>query len=252
VAPSPTSWEPAWDALVVVVPLSAAYVLAARGEPVPRWRAALFALSQVLLLAVYLTPLNTLALDYLLSAHLLQNVVAAEWAPALAVLGLSAGMAARLANARPLRALTRPLVALPLWLVAYAAWHVPALYEAALRNGLVLLLEHVTYFVAGGLLWWPVLQEQPWRLSSGGKSAYLFAAFVLASPLGLLLALAPSPLYGFYEEAPRIWGLGPLADQQIAGVLMTVSEAIVFFSAFVVFFLRFMAEEDAGYSHRDA
>jgi cytochrome c oxidase assembly factor CtaG len=252
VAPSPTSWEPAWDALVVVVPLSAAYALAAGRDRVPRWRAALFALSQVLLLAVYLTPLNTLALDYLLSAHLLQNVVAAEWAPALAVLGLSAGMAARLANAGPLRALTKPLVALPLWLVAYAAWHVPALYEAALRNGLVLLLEHVTYFVAGALLWWPVLQERPRRLSPGGKSAYLFAAFVLASPLGLLLALAPSPLYDFYEDAPRIWGLEPLADQQIAGVVMTVSEAIVFFSAFVVFFLRFMAEEDAGYSHRDA
>jgi putative membrane protein len=252
VPPSPTSWAPAWDALVVVVPLSAAYAYAATRERASHWRLALFGLSQLLLLAVYLTPLNTLALEYLLSAHLLQNVVAAEWAPALAVLGLSVGMAGRLAEVRLLRALTRPLVALPLWLAAYGIWHVPALYEAALRNALVLLLEHATYFSAGVLLWWPVLQERPWRLSSGGKSAYLFAAFVLASPLGLLLALAPSPLYGFYEEAPRVWGIEPLADQQIAGVVMAVSEAIVFFSAFVVFFLRFMGEEDAGYSHRDA
>ena len=69
---------------------------------------------------------------------------------------------------------------------------------------------------------------------------------MLASPLGLLLALVPSPLYDFYEEAPRIWGLTPLGDQQIAGIAMAVSEAIVFFTAFAVFFARFLAAEDAG------
>jgi cytochrome c oxidase assembly factor CtaG len=67
-----------------------------------------------------------------------------------------------------------------------------------------------------------------------------------------LLALLPEPVYDYYVEAPRLWGLTPLEDQQIAGVLMTVSEAIVFFGVFAFFFVRFMAEEDAGYSQRRA
>ncbi len=91
-----------------------------------------------------------------------------------------------------------------------------------------------------------MLQARPWSISSGAKSAYLFAAFVFASPLGLLMALLPSPLYDFYVDAPRIWGLTPITDQQIAGIAMAVSEAVVFFTMFTVFFVRFMAEEEAG------
>jgi cytochrome c oxidase assembly factor CtaG len=121
-------------------------------------------------------------------------------------------------------------------------------YDYALRHGFALHLEHVTYFLAGALLWWPVLQDAPRRLSSGARAVYLFTAFVLASPIGLLLALLPEPVYDYYAEAPRLWGLTPLEDQQIAGVLMTVSEAIVFFGVFAFFFVRFMAEEEAGYS----
>ena len=126
------------------------------------------------------------------------------------------------------------------------AWHVPAAYDAALEHHALLHLEHLTYVATGLLLWWPVLQSHPWSLSSGAKSAYLFAAFVFASPLGLLMALLPSPLYDFYVDAPRLNGLSPLADQQLAGIAMAVSEAIVFFTMFTVFFVRFMAEEEAG------
>jgi putative membrane protein len=235
-----------------VLLLAGAYAAAARvWRPTPG-QAAAFAGALAVILTVSVTPVATLALHYLLSAHLLQNVAIAEWAPALAVAAIPAGLADRIAAVRLLRPLLYPLVALPLWLLAYGIWHLPALYDAALRHDLLLHLEHATYFATGFLLWWPVFQQPPARLSAGGKSAYLFAAFVLASPLGLLLALLPSPLYDFYEEAPRIWGLDPLADQQIAGVIMSVSEAVVFFAAFLVFFFRFMREEEADYSQGHA
>jgi cytochrome c oxidase assembly factor CtaG len=68
---------------------------------------------------------------------------------------------------------------------------------------------------------------------------------VLASPLGLLLALIPRPVYAFYADAPRTSGPGPLVDQQIAGVTMAVEQAIVFFAAFTHFLLRFLREEEA-------
>jgi putative membrane protein len=252
VRPDASTWAWDLDVLILVPALALAYALATRGRPVERWRLVSFGASLGLIAIVSLTPLQTIALNYLLSAHLLQNVALAEWAPALAVAAIPAGLAERIAAIRALRPLLHPLVALPLWLLAYGVWHLPALYDAALRHHSLLHLEHATYVATGFLLWWPVFKEAPARLSAGAKSAYLFAAFVLASPLGLLLALVPSPLYDFYEQAPRIWGLDPLADQQIAGVIMSVSEAVVFFAAFLVFFTRFMREEEADYSQGHA
>jgi cytochrome c oxidase assembly factor CtaG len=245
VAPDPWSWQPAWVELAAVAVLVGAYAFAARRHLPSRGRIACFAGAVALLLAVVVTPLATLALHYLLSAHLVQNVALAEWIPLLLVASVPPGLAAELARPQAVRFLTRPFVALPLWLAAYGVWHVPALYDAALRHHALLQLEHLTYLVTGLLLWWPVLQERPWSLTDGARCAYLFAAFVFASPLGLLLALLPSPVYGFYEEAPRIWGLTPLGDQQIAGIAMAVSEAIVFFTAFTIFFARFLAAEEA-------
>jgi cytochrome c oxidase assembly factor CtaG len=73
----------------------------------------------------------------------------------------------------------------------------------------------------------------------------VFAAFLLAAPLGLLLLLLPRAVYGYYVEAPRLWGLSPLSDQEIAGGTMVAEQAIVFFSVFAYWFRRFLAEEGA-------
>jgi len=243
VAPSPWTWPAAWVELAAAVALTAAYALVARRYRPEGWRILCFAGAVGALQAVSLTPLGTLALHYHLWAHLVQNVALAEWIPLLLVASVPPGLAVSAARFRAVRLLTRPFVALPLWLGAYLVWHVPALYDAALHHHALLHLEHLTYLVAGVLLWWPVLQAEPWSLSSGAKAAYLFAAFVFASPLGLLLALLPSPIYDFYVEATRLWGLTPLADQQLAGIAMAVSESIVFFGMFTVYFVRFMAEE---------
>jgi putative membrane protein len=250
--PPASSWYPAWEEVAVLVGLGVAYVLAARKDRPSLLRSALFFSGLVLAFVAVASPVATVAVHYLVSAHLLQNVVLAEWTPALLVLGLGPWVAGWVARTSVARTLTRPLVALPFWLATYAFWHVPFAYEAALDNRLLLDLEHLSYVAVGLCLWWPVFQDEPWHLPSGGKAAYLFAAFVLASPLGLLFALLPSPLYDTYVQAPRLWGLEPLEDQQIGGTLMAVSEAIVFFGLLAYFFVRFMAEEDAGYSHGDA
>jgi putative membrane protein len=242
--PSVSSWQPAWEELAVVALVALAYVAAFRRHPAAPRRQLAFAVALALIVAVSATPLATLALHYLLSAHLVQNVVLAEWAPALAIAGLSAGMAGALARFPPVRWLTHPLVALPLWVASYDVWHIPVFYEAALRNELLLHAEHATYFLTGALLWWPLVHDAPRRLSPGAKAAYVFGAFVLASPVGLLLALVPRPIYDFYVEAPRVRGISPLTDQQMAGVVMAVSEAVVFFAVFAYFFLRFLAEQE--------
>src|SRR5919204_4414655 len=191
----------AWplDAETLAAPLFiAAYVWSQRRWPASSGRRIAFGAAQILLLAAFATPLHTIAVRYLLSAHLLQNVVVAEWAPALAVVGISPALARELERQRPVRALTHPLVALPLWLGTYFVWHVPWIYDTALEHPSTLLnLEHAMYLVAGALLWFPVVQG---RWPDGIKALYLFAAFVLASPLGLLLALLPDTVYSFYEQ----------------------------------------------------
>lgn len=236
-APAPYSWSWNPEALVVVPALTLGYVWLLRRHPAERWRQACFAGAMLLVLAVTVTPVETISLHYLLSVHLLQNVVLAEWAPLLLVLAIPAGAAATLPRVPPVPALL-------LWVVNYMAWHLPWVYDTALRHPHTLLhLEHAAYFVTGVLLWWPVVHAP---LSSGFKATYVFVAFALASPIGLLLALIPEPIYDFYVEAPeRLWGLDPLRDQQIAGVSMSVAEAVVFFAVFAFFVARFFAEQDA-------
>jgi putative membrane protein len=239
-------WDFAPHELFVVAALAGAYAIGVRHEVVPRWRLACFGGGLLLVVAASATPLDSLATTSLLSAHLLQNVVFAEWAPALVVLGVPAGLAARLGHRRVARLLTHPGVALPLWLATYAAWHLPAAYDAGLRHQSSLLhLEHATYFATGLLFWWPVLQNAPRRLSYGAKAAYVMAAFVLAGPLGIVLSLLSSPAYDFYAAAPNMWGLSDLADQQIAGVTMSAEQAIVFFCVAAFFLLRQLRAEEA-------
>jgi cytochrome c oxidase assembly factor CtaG len=250
----PYRWSWNAEALVVVPLLTIAYGYGIRRYPAPAWRVACFVAAMALVLAVTITPLETIAVEYLLVVHLLQNVVLAEWAPLLAVLGLPPALAARLVRPRAVRVLTHPAVALPVWLANYMLWHLPWAYDTALENPHTLLhLEHALYFVTGVAMWWSVVQDEPHRLGSGTRAGVVFAAFVLGSPIGLVMALVPDAIYDFYVDAPeRLWGLDPLEDQQIGGILMAVEQAIVFFVVFAALILRFFAEEERQEEERAA
>jgi len=232
--------HPSAEAIGLAPALAVGLALSTRRAPISRARLAAGALGVLLVFTAFFTQLEPLANHTFLWAHLLQNVVLAEWAPALLALAVPPRLADRAARFP----LFQPLVALPLWLAVYFAWHLPSIYDTALGHPHSLLhLEHLSYLLAGICVWWPVVHG---KSSAGAKAAYLFAALVLASPLGLLLALIPHAIYPFYVHAPRTWGPGPLADQQIAGVTMAAEEAVVFFGAFTAYLLRFLADEQAG------
>ena len=232
--------HPSAEAVGLAPALAVGLAVGARRGGISSPRLATGTLGVCLVFFAFATTLEPLANHTFLWAHLLQNVVLAEWAPLLLVLAVPPRLAER-ASGFPL---FRPLIALPLWLVAYYTWHLPWSYDTALRHPHSLLhVEHLNYLAVGICLWWPVVHG---RSSAGAKAAYLFAAFVLASPLGLLLALIPRAIYPFYVHAPRTWGPGPLADQQIAGVTMAAEEAVVFFGAFAAYLLRFLADEQAS------
>jgi cytochrome c oxidase assembly factor CtaG len=238
------SWNP--EALLLVPLMTVGYFLALRRYPATGWRKACFVAAMALILLVTITPLETIAMNYLLVVHLLQNVVLAEWAPLLVVLGLPPALAATLARPPFVRALVHPLVALPVWLANYMLWHLPWLYDTALEHPHTLLhLEHALYFATGVAMWWSVVQHEPHRLGAGAKSAVVFAAFVFSAPIGLVIALVPDAIYDFYVEAPeRLWSLDPLEDQQLAGILMSAEQAIVFFVVAAYYVVRFLREDE--------
>jgi len=218
---------------VFLVPLIALSYASVAQRHVERWRTLCAALALLLIFLSFVTELQHLATHTFLWAHLLQNVVLAEWAPALLVLAVPPSLA---------RCVRIPMaLALPAWLITYAVWHLPWIYDYALRHQHSLLhVEHLTYLLAGLALWWPVVHgPEP----TGVKAAYVFGAFVFASPIGLLLALIPRAIYSFYAHAPRTSGPGPLEDQQIAGITMAFEQAVVFFAVFALYLTRFLREE---------
>jgi putative membrane protein len=235
-----------WAAAIAIVALDYAVVVRAwrrRGIETPSLRIASFTAGLVLIAVALLSPLEHIALTSLLSVHLLQNVILADWAPPLLVLGLSPAMVAACERRRPVRLLTSPAFAIAYWLAAWYVLHVPAVYGYALTHRWALGIEHLVFLTAGIAFWWPVLV--PGRMPSGPKLAYLFGAFVAAAPVALALALT-HPQYSFYVHAPRLWGISPLEDQQLGAIAMAVEQAVILFAACSVVFFRLLAEDEAG------
>jgi putative membrane protein len=218
------SWEPAFLALAGLAAI--AYALAARHERPSGRRVAVFALGLMIVAASLNSPLETIASKRLLLTHLLQNALIADLAPPLILLGLTPRMRARL-NARGLHKL-RARWALPAWLVAWYGTHIAGFYDWALRTGWALNIEHAILILGGLLFWWPLISG---RLSAPPALAYLGAGFVASSFLGLAFIFASRPVYPFYKEAPRLWGLSPTRDQNLGGILMNSEQTLIFLVA---------------------
>jgi cytochrome c oxidase assembly factor CtaG len=241
------SFEPLFLALAAVA--AVAYWVAARRDP-PGRRALLFALGLLLIVGALNSPLETIAVHYLLLIHLLQNVMIADWAPPLILLGLTPAMRAAFARrgGPPFAWVTRPKIALPVWLVAWYGIHLAVFYDFALRNAWALNIEHGLLIAVGLLFWWPVLAGEPHDVSVPLKIGYLGAAFVGSVFLGLGLTFSETPFYDFYAEAPRLWGLSPSQDQNYGGILMNAEQAAVFLAAILYYIVRLIPEEERSSS----
>jgi cytochrome c oxidase assembly factor CtaG len=236
--------DPEWAVALVVAAVDYALVvrtLARRGEPTPAWRRVSFAAGLALIAVALLSPVEHIALTSLLSFHLLQNVMLADWAPPLLVLGLTPAMIAAAERRAWVRLLTSPPMAFALWLAAWYGLHVPAVYGYALEHRWALGLEHVAFLGSGLAFWWAVVS--PGRMRPQSRLLFLFGAFIAAAPVAFALAFA-QPLYDFYERAPKLWGLSALEDQQIGAITMAVEQAVILFAACSVAFMQWLDEDD--------
>jgi putative membrane protein len=217
-----------------------------------------FAGGMLALLVALVSPLDGLGDDYLFSAHMFQHVLIGDVAPLLILLGLSRVImrpaTRRLTNLeRRLGPLASPATGIALWLVLMYLWHIPALYDAAAEHALIHLLEHVSFFAAGVALWWPLIQPVPMRRRLTGLQpiAYIGTAKAGLAALGIFLTWSTTAIYPYYERTPRIWGLSPIEDQNVAGVIMMVEQSLTLALVLVTLFIRMLAQSETEQLRRE-
>jgi putative membrane protein len=247
-----TSWTLAPLQLALIALVAVAYALRARtlerrGQPVPRYRIALFALGILLLVVAVASPVATVAEEELFAAHMVQHLLLGDLAPLCLLAGLT-GPLLRPILALPgvmrLRVLANPFVALPVWAANLALWHLPALYEGSVENGALHALEHASFFSAGIVLWLPVLETLPapeW-FGTGWKLAYIVGVRLVGTLLGNVFVWGGEPFYDVYATGDDYLGLSPDADQSLAGSIMMLEGSLVTVVAIAWLFLR-MAQE---------
>jgi putative membrane protein len=223
-----------------------ARTLSRRGTPVARWRPALFALGVALVVASLVSPTAALG-EESFAFHMVQHLLLGDLGPLCIVAGLTGPLLRPLLSVRAIQALrflVHPLVALPLWTANLLLWHLPALWEAALRHESVHALEHVCFFTAGAVMWAAVVEVLPgpeW-FGTAAKMGYIAAVRVVSTILGNVLVWAGAPFYDLYEQAHRPWGLSAEADQGIAGGVMMIEGSLVTIGALAWLFLRLAQE----------
>jgi putative membrane protein len=223
------------------------------------WRQGLaFAAFVLVLLIALVSPIDALGEDYLFSMHMTQHVLLGDIAPLLLLLALSRVImrpaTRRLQSVeRKLGALANPITFIVLWLALLYFWHIPGLYNAALEHPVVHALEHASFFTAGVLVWWPLIQPVPMRhrLSGLGTFAYIGAAKIGLGLLGLFLTWSSTVAYSYYEGVPRIWGLTAVQDQNVGGAIMMVEQSLVLVTTFTILFVRMLLQSEEDERRRE-
>jgi putative membrane protein len=224
-----------------------AATLAREGRAVPMWRLTCYFCGLVLILVAFVSPLAHLG-DELVLAHMVQHLIIGDIAALLIVLGLTRSVLAPVMALKAfdrLRVLTLPMVALPLWIVNFYAWHIPALYDATVTNEFVHALQHTCFIAFGVLMWLPIAGPLPvptW-FGGGAQVAYTAVARLAMAGLGNILMWSGAVLYTAYAAGEAYWGVAPLTDQSIAGVIMMTEGALVTLGVLAWTLLRWAARD---------
>lgn len=205
------------------------------------------------------SPVNTIAVHWLLSVHMLQHTLLSDIAPPLVILGLRSpvlpiGMpraALKLTAHRGILGrfwgfMTRPWVAVPLWAATLIFWSWPAVFDYTAQHQLLHNFEHFTLFYTGFALWWLIIQPLPSERRTTGfaRLGYVCASRVASAFVCLPLAFMTKTLYPLYASYPRGYGISAATDQHIAGAAMCLIEFVVFGVAAALVFIDILNREE--------
>jgi putative membrane protein len=215
-----------------------------------RWRVASYVTAQTILFFSLNGPIHDLSDYYLFSAHMVQHLLLIlVWAPLL-ILSIPGWAQAMILDwgrvGRVIAWATRPGPAFTFFSIAFMIWHVQLLYGVMMRDHNVHIATHIMFMVTSVLLWWPACQSAPGRprLSDPGKMLYLFLITLPMMPVAAFISLARDVLYPWYTVAPRVFGLSPLADQEIGGLIMWVPGNAVLWVGITIIFFRWALSQE--------
>ena len=260
------AWRP--DVLAVLITLGTAYTIGwyrlrrQRARVAQAWRLAVYLAGLGTVGLALLSPIDTYA-SRLFLMHMVQHEILIMVAPPLLLLAdpfpvliwglprtvrrsvrhlLARGAWVR----RVLRAASWMPVAWGIYVVNLWFWHIPAAYEAALRNNLLHGLEHLTFFATAVLFWWPIINPAPrlhGQIAYGFRIVYVLAAAFQNTALGFTIAVIERVLYASYAIAPRLWNLSPLDDQAYGGAIMSEG-GMMFLIPLIVLVNQWLKEEE--------
>lgn len=219
-------------------------------QSVSRWRVLCFLLGLLVLFLALNGPIHDLSDNYLFSAHMLQHMLLMLIMPPLLLLGvprwLFAGRLRRGRVERVARLVTHPLLAYVAYCVVFIGWHIPRFYNWALVDHDLHILQHLMFMTAATLMWWPVINPVPalQRIPEGlPQMAYLFAYSIPTVAISAFIAMSDTVLYPWYESSADLFGLTPLEDQRLGGLIMWIPGMLVFWIAITAIFFRWNLDE---------
>lgn len=250
-----TEWFP--EAFIVAILLQLLYVVLVGplrksrglGRPATKFEMSCFSIALLAFVVSEGSPIHAISEQYLFGIHMLQHLLLTMIMPPLMLLGLPDWAYRPLTRKGILpvaRVLTHPIVALALFNATYTLWHLPDLYQAALYSHRVHYLEHITMVSTAFLMWWPITSKLPElpRLSDPLQVAYVFFMSVAQIGVFAVVTFANEVYYAYYAEAPRLWGITPMEDQQLAGIVMKVGGMIIFVFLLARAFFRWAKSEE--------
>ena len=252
-------WHAHLDVWLVLGSVVAAYLLAVRAHDrtataaegaTPRRKVRLFLVGMGVLWLGADWPIHDLAERYLFSMHMLQHTLFTLVAAPILIAGMPAWMLRRLLRPPAVRAtwafLTRPVVALVFFNGVLFFTHWPVVVEAAVTSELTHFALHVLLVGSAVVMWWPVVSSLPEMpaLPAPGQMLYLFLQSLAPTIPASFLTFGTHPLYPIYATFPRIWGMGVLTDQLVAGLIMKLAGGMILWVVIAVVFFRWGRREE--------
>lgn len=216
--------------------------------PTPReWGS--FVSSLVVVFFALQGPLHELSDFYLFSGHMVQHLLITLIFPPLFIAGIPSWMLRplfRVPGVLPFgRFMIQPIVAFMFSIAMLYFWHLPGMYDWALYDHDVHVVEHISLMTSAVVMWWPAVSQVPElpQLTTGKRMIYLFILTIPMKALGAIITVSDYLLYEFYASQPRVFGLDPMMDQRLGGLIMWIPGGLVFWLAIGISFFRSYAAE---------
>ena len=223
------------------------------GAPSVNWtQVGLFLSGVFVVYAATGSPIHDLSEQYLLSMHMVQHMLLTLVAPPLLLAGIPTWLYQELLcgpRVKPIASVVlNPLLAIFSFNMLLILTHLPHVVDFALTNHWFHFVVHAGLVTTALMMWWPVITKVPGlpHLSYPYQMAYLFVQSLLPAVIGSFITFSNSAVYEFYAEAPRIWGLTAVQDQQAGAFVMKVIGSLIIWSFIAVAFFRWYAEETAS------